>query len=250
MGIGNVDSALLAAYQYANKTQKNNAAEKTSFADMVKQTAGSGSADRTEQYVEYLKQRYGANVMVKNVGNDQRSVDNFGASIAGYNNVVIAPNILEKMVNDPEKAAYYEQKIKKALDDFPKHQAELSLMGHELYSYAVGIDENGVVHKYLTGDLKPEVRAKIEAKVRAEQAAKRARREKYHELSAEAAEKRRELAKLQYHRQLVSEALQKSGFNMGANDYFISMDNRFTSWMQMPLPLAYETAVGTYGGNV
>ena len=40
MDIGNIDIAF-AAYQYANKAQKNNAAEKTSFADMVKQTAGS-----------------------------------------------------------------------------------------------------------------------------------------------------------------------------------------------------------------
>ena len=66
MSIGNVNSALMAAYQYASKTQKGNATEKTSFADTVKQTAESSSADRTEQYVEYLKQRYGANVMVKN----------------------------------------------------------------------------------------------------------------------------------------------------------------------------------------
>lgn len=82
---------MLAAYQYANKAQKNNATGKTSFADTVKQTAENSSASREEQYVEYLKQRYGANVMVKNIGNDQRSIDNFGASIAGYNNIVIAP---------------------------------------------------------------------------------------------------------------------------------------------------------------
>ena len=66
MSIGNVNSALMAAYQYANKTQKNSAADKTGFADTVKQTAESSLAGRTEQYVEYLKQRYGANVMVKN----------------------------------------------------------------------------------------------------------------------------------------------------------------------------------------
>ena len=177
---------MLAAYQYANKAQKNNATGKTSFADTVKQTAENSSASREEQYVEYLKQRYGANVMVKNIGNDQRSIDNFGASIAGYNNIVIAPNILEEMANNPEKAAHYEKIIQKGLDDIPRCKAEMSMNGFEMSSYAVSIDEKGVGYVYVTGDLKPEVRAKIEAKVRAEQAAKRARRVRYQELAEEA----------------------------------------------------------------
>ena len=243
MSIGNVNSALMAAYQYASKTQKGNAAEKTSFADTVKQTAESSSADRTEQYVEYLKQRYGANVMVKNIGNNQREVDNFGASIAGFNNVAIAPNIVEQMANDPEKAAYYEQKIQKALADFPKHQAIASMNGFEVSSYAVGIDENGVVHKYLTGDLKPEVRAKIEAKIKAEQAAKRERRERYQELSEEAAEKRRELAELQYHQQLMSDMFQKSSLVTDANYHFISQPQ------MSAVAAAYESAISTYSSS-
>lgn len=235
---------MLAAYQYANKAQKNNATGKTSFADAVKQTAENSSASREEQYVEYLKQRYGANVMVKNIGNDQRSIDNFGASIAGYNNVAIAPNILEKMANDPEKAAYYEQKIQKALADFPKHQAIASMNGFEVSSYAVGIDEKGVVYKYLTGDLKPEVRAKIEAQVRAEQAAKRARRVWYQELAEEAAEKRREQTELQYHKQLMEDALKKSGLDTAVNYHFIS-------WSQVSAAaMAYESAIGAYSNNV
>ncbi len=235
---------LLAAYQYANKAQKNNAAGKIGFADTVKQTAENSCASREEQYVEYLKQRYGANVMVKNIGNDQRSIDNFGASIAGYNNVAIAPNILEKMANDPEKAAYYEQKIQKALADFPKHQAIASMNGFEVSSYAVGIDEKGVVYKYLTGDLKPEVRAKIEAQVRAEQAEKRARRERYQELAEEAAAERRERTELQYHKQLMEAALKKSGLDTAVNYRFISRSQVSAAAM------AYESAIGAYGGGM
>ena len=243
MSIANVNSALIGAYQYANKTQRNNVAEKTSFADAIKQTAESSSADRTEQYVEYLKQRYGANVMVKNIEHDQRSVDNFGASIAGFNNVAIAPNIVEQMANDPEKAAYYEQKIQQALDDFPKCQAELSMMGHEVHSYAVGIDENGVVHEYVTGDLKPEVRAKIEAKIKAEQAAKRERRERYQEHAEEAAEKRREFAEWQYHQQLVSDALQKSSLVTDVSYHFIRQTQISAA------AAAYESAISTYSSS-
>ena len=242
MSIANVNSALIGAYQYANKTQKGNLTEKTSFADAVKQTAESSSADRTEQYVEYLKQRYGANVMVQNIGNDQREVDNFGASIVGYNNVAIAPNILEKMANDSEKAAYYEQKIQKALDDFPQHQAALSMIGHEIYSYAVTIDEKGVVHKIVTGGPKPEVQAKIEAKIKAEQAAKRKRRERYQELAKEAAERRREQTELQYHKQLIEDTLKKSAFDTTVNYHFISHS-------QVSAAMAYENTISAYSSD-
>ena len=210
---------VLAAYQYANKTQKNNATGKTSFADTVKQTAENSSASREEQYVEYLKQRYGANVMVKNIGNDQRSIDNFGASIAGYNNVAIAPNILEKMANDPEKAAYYEKIIQKELDNIPRCKAAMSMNGFEMSSYAVGIDENGVGHVYVTGDLKPEVRAKIEAKVRAEQAAKRKRRQRYQELAEEAAQKRREQTELTNRKQTMADFFASHTTELGRVTY-------------------------------
>ena len=218
---------MLAAYQYANKAQKNNATRKTSFADAVKQTAENSSASREEQYVEYLKQRYGANVMVKNIGNDQRSIDNFGASIAGYNNIVIAPNILEKMAND-----------------LPRCKAEMSMNGFEMSSYAVSIDEKGVGYVYVTGDLKPEVRAKIEAKVRAEQAAKRARRVRYQELAEEAAAERRERTELQYHKQLMEDALKKSGLDSTVNYHFISRSQVSAAAM------AYESAIGAYSSNV
>ena len=72
----------------------------------------------------------------------------------------------------------------------------------------------------MTGDLKPEVRAKIEAKVRAEQAAKRARRVRYQELAEEAAAERRERTELQYHKQLMEDALKKSGFDTAVNYHF------------------------------
>ena len=242
MDIGNINSTWV-AYQYANKTQKGNAAEKTSFADTVKQTAESSSADRTEQYVEYLKQRYGANVMVKDIGTDQKSIDNFGASMAGINNVVIAPNIMEKMINNPEIASKYEREIQRYFDSFPAHQAEFSAKGFDIKAEACYIDSRGIVHRIVSADLKPEVKAKIEAKIRAEQAAKRERRERYQELSEEAAEKRRELAELQYHQQLMSYAFQKSSLVTDANYHFISQPQ------MSAVAAAYESAISTYSSS-
>ena len=242
MSIGNVNSALF-AYQYANRTQKT-AAGQIGFTEQFRNTSESNGTTRLDEYTEYLKSRYGANVMVQNVGKDQRSIDNFGASIVGYNNVVIAPNILEKMENDTEKAAYYESKIQKALDDFPKHQAELSVAGFEIHSYAVGIDSDGTVYKYVTGDLKPEVRAKIEAKMKAEDAAKRDRREKFKELSEEAAEKRKELAEFQKKKQTMAEIMQSRMFDTETNFYITNPSQTVAA------VTAYESAVSTFSNSI
>lgn len=217
MSISSV-SGLFSAYQYMNKMQKT-AARQTSFTGQLKDTAESNGATRLDEYTEYLKARYGANVMVQNVGKDQASFDRLGAGTAGYNNVVIAPNILEQMANDPEKATYYEQKIQCFFDSFPQVQAQFSAGGFEIQSRGMVIHPDGTVTSYVSADLKPEVRAKIEAKIRAEQAEKQARRQKYQELSEEAAAKRRELLAIQNQKQLMAEALRKSMLYAGTNLY-------------------------------
>lgn len=155
------------------------------------------SVEQTEAYTEYLKEKYG-NVTIQSVGKDQKSMDALGAGTFGTGNVVIAPNILEQMAKDPEKAAYYEGKIQNYFDSVPRYQAELSAMGHEIHSGGIVIHPDGTVTHYICGDLKPEVRAKIEARIKAEQEAKRNRREKYQELCQEAADRRREFMEIYY----------------------------------------------------
>ena len=111
------------------------------------------------------------------------------------------------MANDPEKAAYYEGKIQNYFNSVPRYQAELSAMGHEIQSSGIVIHPDGTVTHYISGDLKPEVRAKIEAKIKAEQEEKRNRRIKYQELSQEAAEKRKLEMEIAYKKQTMEEAL-------------------------------------------
>ena len=65
---------------------------------------------KVDTYTEYLKAKYG-NIMIQNVGSDQKSMDSLGTGTYGMNNIVIAPNVLETMANDPKKAAYYEKMI-------------------------------------------------------------------------------------------------------------------------------------------
>lgn len=171
--------------------------------EKAKGTQGAEKADisKADAYREYLKEKFGCVLAVKNVGKDQKSFDALGAGTAGTGNVVIAPNILEKMTNDSEKAAYYEEKIQHYFDSLPRYQAELSAMGHEIHSSGIVIHEDGTVTHYICGDLKPEVRARIEARVKAEQEEKAKRRKMYLELGKEAAERRRQMTEAYYREQ-------------------------------------------------
>lgn len=242
MSISNVND-IFAAYQYSEKMQKA-ATMKTSFAEQLNSMAESNGATRVEKYVEYLNAKFGTNIMVQEIGNDQKSVDNLGLGTVGYNNVVIAPNILEQMANDPEKAAYYEKKIKQGLDGYPRCKAILSAWGHEIHSYGVCVHPDGRVTTYVCGDLKPEVRAKIEAKMKEEDEEKAKRRKKYLELSQEAADKRRALAEMRNHRQTMEEALHSSILDAEVNYNFISQSQSMASTV-----VAYDSGLSAFGSS-
>lgn len=236
MSISNVNN-ILAAYQYetsrgTDRTQK----AETAFAQQLQNTAKTGSAG-VDAYTEYLKSKYG-NVTVKSVGRDQNSIDNVGAGTAGTGNVVIAPNILEEMANNPEKAAYYERKIQNYFDSIPRCRAELSAMGHEIHSSGIIIHPDGTVTHYISGDLKPEVRAKIEAKIKEEQEEKAMRRKKYQKLSEEAAEQRRVFMEQYQQKQMRTEAMQHPIFDF-ANLYMVGQ-----SQMTVSAVAAYENKIG------
>lgn len=115
MDFSGIGSVLGNVYQYANRTQKTTA-NNTSFTESL-QGAARSDPEKVESYKKYLQSKYG-NVTIQSIGRDQASLDRVGKSMNG-NDVIIAPNTLEQMANDPEKAAYYEKKI----DDFLKlHQ--------------------------------------------------------------------------------------------------------------------------------
>ncbi|MDE7067189.1 hypothetical protein EBB54_27690 [Schaedlerella arabinosiphila] len=146
----------------------------------------SAEMSKSDIYRQYLKQKYG-NVMIQNVENNQKSIDKIGAGTAGTNNVVIAPNILEQMANDPKKASYYEGQIRHYFDTLPQCSAQLSLLGHEIHSSGIVIHPDGTVTHYISGDLKPEVRARIEARIKAESEEKARRKRMYQKRSEESA---------------------------------------------------------------
>ncbi len=202
MDIGNI---ALAAYQYANKVQKNNATGKTSFADTVKQTTGSGSASRTEAYKDYLKQKYG-NVRYESIGKDQKSLDRAGKSMSG-NDVVIAPNILEQMANDPKKAAYYEGKIDDFFNSTPMLTASFAAKGLVYEPGGVVVHEDGSV-TYIGGcSDSPERVREVNEINKAKREKEAAQRRASLEHSQEAAEERRQQIEIAYKKQAMAEAL-------------------------------------------
>lgn len=146
--------------------------------------------------------------------------------------------------NNSEKAAYYEEKIQYFLDSVLRYQAELSAMGHEIHSCGIVIHPDGTVTHYISGDLKPEVRAKIEAKIKAEQEEKAKQKKQYQELSAEAAEKRRLLMEQYNQKQMMAEALEKQ-LSDTSNLYIVNQ-----SQIMAPAAAVYENMIGTFSNSV
>lgn len=160
----------------------------TSFLSVLS-AAQTSTASSFEEYTEYLNSRYGM-VMVQDVGKDQKSMDALGSRTSGTGNIVIATNILEEMAIDPEKADYYEKKIRYLSDSLPMHEAQLAAGGFEIQSRGMVVHPDGTVTYYISADLTPEKKAQVKAAMKAEDEAKAQRRAEY-EQQAEAGALRR-----------------------------------------------------------
>lgn len=178
------------------------------FTNRLSEALQNTECSAAEAYKKLLEARFGG-IRIQSVEKDQRNMDKLGAATSGTGNVVIAPNIFEKMVNDPEKAAYYEGKIQHYFDMVPQYKAELSMMGFEIESSGIVIHADGSVTHYCSADLKPEIRRRIEAQIKAEDAAKAKRRQKTAELGKEASMRRKEQAEILLRSQSVGEMMMR-----------------------------------------
>lgn len=242
MNFSNVASVMQMAYQYQNRTQKTSV-NGNSFTNSLQEASGA-NVSKVDAYTEQLRAKYG-NVMIMNVGKDQNSMDNLGMGTAGTSNVVIAPNILEQMANESEKAAYYEEKIQYYYDSLPRYAAELSAMGHEIHSSGIVVHPDGTVTHYISGDLKPEEKAKIDAQIKAEQEEKAKRKKQYHERSQEAAEERARLENIKYQNQLVEQVQNGQKFDSTINFYIAGQTQPVTSVVS-----TYEKAISTMNSSI
>lgn len=204
MSVLGVNGAFAGAYQYANRTQKTGTSG-TSFTEQLQKTGESMNTSKVDTYTEYLRSKYG-NVKIQNVGKDQQSLDKIGKSMSG-NDVVIAPNILEQMANDPEKAAYYECKIDDFFNATHRLKASFAAQGLDYQPCGVVVHEDGSV-TYISGCAdSPERVAEVNAINKAKREKEAAQRKENIERSQEAAAERNQKMEMAYRKQAMVEAL-------------------------------------------
>ena len=194
---------VLGAYQYANKTQKTGVSG-TGFTEQLKKAGASANTSRIDTCMEYLRSKYG-NARIQNVGKDQQSLDKIGKSMSG-NDVVIAPDILEQMANDPEKAVYYEGKIDDFFNSTPRLKASFAAQGLDYQPCGVVVHEDGSV-TYIGGCAdSPERVAEVHAVNKAKREKEAAQRKENIERSQEADAERKEQMGTDYKKQAMTEA--------------------------------------------
>jgi len=144
---------------------------------------------KVDTYMEHLQKKYGR-VTVESVGKDEASLQKVGGHMSG-NDVVIAPNILEDMAQDPKKAAYYEQKIDNFFAATPRLKAHFAAQGLTYEPCGVVIHEDGSVTYICGGGDSPERVAEVNRINREKNAKKAAQRRQYQEQATAAALGRR-----------------------------------------------------------
>lgn len=240
MAINYVGTVLNSAYWYTNRTQKN-VANSIGFTESLQGAAETDSA-RIEKYTAYLKSKYG-NVTIQSIGKDQASLDRIGKSMSG-SDVIIAPNILEQMANDPEKAAYYEQKIDDFFEAAPQLSASFAAKGLVYEPGGVVVHENGSV-TYIGGcSDSPERVAEVNAINKAKREKEEAQRKASLERSQQAAEQQRQIVENYYQKQILAEALQNQ-LSDKSNLHIVNQ-----SQVMAPAVAAYENAISTFSNSV
>ena len=200
MSIFGVNGALAGAYQYAVSKDVNKAdTNGTNFIDKLQKTGTS----KVDAYTDYLKSKYG-NVRIQSVGKDQQSLDRIGKSMSG-SDVVIAPNILEQMANDSEKAAYYEGKIDDFFHATPGLKASFAAQGLDYQPCGVVVHEDGSV-TYIGGCAdSPERVAEVNAINKVKREKEAAQRKAGLERSREAVEEQKRQMDIVYQQKSMEE---------------------------------------------
>lgn len=159
-----------------------------------------------DAYRKHLESKYGR-VTIKDVPKDQKALEKTGKSMGG-NDVVIAPNILQEMAADPEKAAYYEEKIDYFFDTIiPRETARCASMGLVFEPAGVVVHKDGTV-TYICGcSDSPERVEQVNAINKAKRERRAAKREAAFARSREAAERLQQAIELSDRKRSMAAAL-------------------------------------------
>lgn len=198
MNIAGMGAVYSAMYQNTVKVQ-NTETNKTSFSQQL-QNVGSAGKTRIYAYTDYLKSKYG-NVSIQSIGKDQASLDRVGRNMSG-SDVIIAPNILEQMATNSEKATYYEEKIDYFFDTvIPRETLFCASKGLVFEPGGVVVHEDGTVTYVCGCSDSPERVAEVKAENKAKREAEAELREESLERSREAAEEQKQVREYYYQKQ-------------------------------------------------
>lgn len=114
--------------------------------------------DTTAAYLTELKQKHpDVNITIASFANEKQ-FDSYIFGCSGNNNLVIAPNILDKMATDPAAAAKYER-VFSDLKDLDKYMKEYEKNDNAIvYASGAKIDQNGKVSFWgISGDREPRI---------------------------------------------------------------------------------------------
>lgn len=180
------------------------------FAKRTQNEVKASQTSNADTYRKYLESKYGR-VTIKDVPKDQKTLEKLGKSMSG-NDVVIAPNILEEMANDPEKAAYYEQKIDYFFDTIiPRETARCASMGLVFEPAGIVVHKDGTV-TYICGcSDSPERVAQVNAINKAKREKRAAQREAAFERGREEAARRAQEIELSARRHSIEQTLAEAG---------------------------------------
>lgn len=150
----------------AEKKEKNtDKAEFSTFMDANKGFGGlkvgaasqktSGLSKKAEAYLEKLKKKYGnMDFIIADYSTDEEA-DKLLAKGKGEYNVLITPDLLEKMADDEETAAEYEGMIDQSVESIDSMKQELGDDADMVDKFGITFDENGnmSIRAKLAGDL-------------------------------------------------------------------------------------------------
>ncbi len=178
--------------------------------DVVEISSVPTDTSSVDAYMDHLKSKYGR-VTIESIGKDQASLQKAGGRMSGKD-VVIAPNILEEMANEPRKAVYYEQKIDYFFNTvIPQGNAICAARGLVFEPCGVVVHEDGSV-TYISGCSDSPERVAEVNRINSEKAKKKAAQQRqYQEQAAEVAAERRAM----WERISQAQTLEKPFSNIG-----------------------------------
>lgn len=96
-----------------------------------------------DSYLAQLQAKFGSKISVQSMEYNKANINHIGSSTLGTGNVIIAPNILEKMASDPQARQHYEKKIQAHFDTNGEANAFMAMHGRRIVSRGVIIHPNG-----------------------------------------------------------------------------------------------------------